>query len=88
MSIGEKLIMMAKNPIKYAYLLKEIYEGKEVTCPQCGKSGLRHRFCASKKDKVGFAQFHCPNCNTDAHLCRVKFPDNVSTEELSGFGGG
>lgn len=75
--------MMTKNPVKYAYLLEEIYEGKNVICPQCKKVGLQHRFYASEKDKIGFAQFHCPNCNTDAHLCRVKFPDNVHTEIMS-----
>ena len=82
MNIGGGQIMMAKNPIKYAYLLKDIYLGKEVACPECGKPGLEHRFYASGKEKVGFAQFHCHCCNTDAHLCRVKFPENVVTEEL------
>lgn len=74
--------MMAKDPVKYAYLLKDIYSGKDITCPECGKPGLQHHFYARGKDKVGYAQFHCRYCNTDAHLCRVKFPENVATEEF------
>lgn len=50
---------MAKNPIKYAYLLKDIYLGKEVACPECGKPGLQHHFYAQGKGHIGFAQFHC-----------------------------
>ena len=75
--------MMAKNPVKYAYLLKEVYEGKEVACPQCGKIGLRHQFYAAGKDRIGFAQFHCPHCGTDAHLCRVQFPEGVQTDKFN-----
>lgn len=74
--------MMAKNPVKYALLLESVYEGKDVSCPECGKKGLQHRFYASGKDRVGFAQFHCPHCNTDAHLCRIKFPKGILTEEF------
>lgn len=74
--------MMAKNPIKYALLFKELYAGKEINCPECGGLGLQHRFYARGKDRTGFAQFHCPHCNVDAHLCRVRFPEGVQTEEF------
>ncbi len=75
-------IMMAKNPVDYAFLLEKIYKGKEVACPSCGKIGLQHHFYSSGKDRIGFAQFQCPHCNVEAHLCRVKFPKGVQTEEF------
>ena len=82
MIIGGKPTMMAKDPVKYALLLEHVYRGESVTCPECKKAGLQHHFYASRKDRTGFAQFHCPHCDTDAHLCRVKFPDGILTEDL------
>lgn len=73
---------MAKDPIRYVRLLEEIYEGKEVVCPQCKRKGLEHHLYASGGERVGFAQFHCPHCDIDAHLCRVRFPEGVLTEEI------
>lgn len=70
--------MMVKNPIKYVALLEKVYSGEEIKCPECGRAGLDHRFF-SDDDHVGFAQFHCQHCGADAHLCRVKFPENVET---------
>lgn len=75
-------MMMAKNPVKYALLLEKVYEGKAIVCPACGKPGLQYHFYASGEDRVGFAQFHCPHCDTDAHLCRVRFPEGIQTEEF------
>lgn len=74
--------MMVNNPIEYAKLLEDVYAGKEVRCPQCKEEGLEHRFCSEGKEKIGFAQFHCPHCGADAHLSRVKFPQNIKTEEM------
>lgn len=74
--------MMVKNPIEYAKLLNDVYAGKYILCPECGKQGVEHHFFSSGKDNVGFAQFHCPHCNAEAHLSRVKFPKGVQTEDM------
>ena len=74
--------MMVQNPIKYAYLLKKVYSGENVECPECGAPDLKHIFYAEEKDRVGFAQFHCDKCGAEAHLCRVKFPEGVKFQIL------
>lgn len=74
--------MMADNPVAYALLLERVYTGEKVKCPKCGKDGLQHRFFSPKNDRVGFARFHCIYCDTSAHLSRVRFPDEVETEEM------
>lgn len=68
------------DPRKYAYLLNEIYAGREVKCPVCGNM-LKHNFYAGK-DHVGFAQFECTSCGETAHLSRIKFPPAIKVKEL------
>ena len=69
-----------ENPIKWASLLKIIYDGKTAKCPHCGNENVTHRFVAD--DYVGFAQFKCNSCGKEAHLSRVTFPVNVKTEKM------
>ncbi len=74
--------MMVNNPVEYALLLKQVYKGKEVKCPKCGRYGLQYKFFSPRNSRVGFAQFHCIYCDTSAHLSRVQFPEEVETEEM------
>lgn len=74
--------MLVNNPIEYALQLDKIFQGEKVECPHCKNGILVHKFYADKKDRIGFAQFHCPKCDTDAHLSRVQFPEDVEFEEM------
>lgn len=65
--------MLVNNPIEYALQLDKIFQGEKVECPHCKNGILAHKFYADKKERIGFAQFHCPKCDTDAHLSRVQF---------------
>ncbi len=69
-----------RAPIEWAKLLPEIYDNKEIECPYCKSKEVKVNLFA--KDNIGFAQFHCENCGKEAHLSRVKFPDNVVTKKL------
>ena len=57
-NIGGKPTMMAKDPVKYALLLEQVYRGESVTCPECKEAGLQHHFYASRKDRTGDPH-HC-----------------------------
>lgn len=74
--------MLTDNPVKYALLLNEIYNGNKVRCPNCGSETLQHRFHARIEDRIGFAWFECPKCGMKAHLSRVKFPEGVDFEKM------
>lgn len=65
------------NEVKWAKLLKKIYAGESVTCPDCG--GNVQSTLYSNDGKIGFAVLQCETCNVHIKFSRINIPDKVKT---------
>ena len=66
---------------KWAKTYNDIIENKDAVCPFCNSRNLSHTFQANK-DRVGFAQIVCNDCEKYFTLSRVIFPDGVEVENI------
>lgn len=67
--------------VEWAKLLEKIYNGEDVSCPECGgkvSSELYANTVSGKKQ--GFAILKCLKCNEEIRFSRVIFPDSVNTK--------
>lgn len=66
------------DTIKWAKLLKEIYQNSTAICPDCG--GKVEGVVYSNDGKVGFAVLECKSCKEHIKFSRIKIPNNVTTK--------
>ena len=68
---------------QWVEILTSSYSNQTQTCPECG-GNIKSSFYANetKDGKIGFAVLECEKCKERQSFSRVKFPDNVKTQEL------